>query len=154
MAPETIKSRQETGQRHPNKKSANNNHATMPSRNYAIIAESHDFSTSDTSSGQKRNGVPMQIDGMNGLNGEHSYPGLIGKHPNTRLAIHGGEENAGTEHAAANGLTKTGLAGDYGLDITLRVEISNQDKEGHTEGYGFSIPALDAHAYEGQGTNW
>lgn len=73
---------------------------------------------------------------------------------NPREPLHAGEEHAGTEHPAAAGVNHTGLGGSYGLDVTLRVEISPSDAEGRTEGYGLSIPALDAQGYKGQGTSW
>jgi hypothetical protein len=34
------------------------------------------------------------------------------------------------------------------------VEKNPSDREGRTEGYGFSIPALDVSAYKGQGESW
>ena len=71
-----------------------------------------------------------------------------------RHAIHDGEKNAGTEHPAAQGLVPSGLCGPYGLDVTIRVEISNSDREGRTDGYGFSIPALESGGYAQQGGNW
>ncbi|KAF2129377.1 hypothetical protein P153DRAFT_316272 [Dothidotthia symphoricarpi CBS 119687] len=118
-----------------NKKTIESNHATMPSRNYAIICESTAPTTSTLS-------APAPAPGQTpSLNGSHlSAP--IAKKANPRHAIHDGEQNAGTAHPAAGGLLPTGLCGPFGLDVTLRVEISNQDPEGRTDGYGFSVPAL------------
>jgi hypothetical protein len=66
-----------------------------------------------------------------------------------------GEQGAGTTHPAANGLAPTGLCGPFGLDVCLRVEISNSDREGRTDGYGFSIPGLVVgEALRDQGTRW
>ncbi|KAF2103200.1 hypothetical protein NA57DRAFT_63840 [Rhizodiscina lignyota] len=132
------------------KKTNDANHATMPSRNYAIIAESH--SASEIM--HPTNGVapPTNGEGAEGAdtttvpNGDSKF--------NPRHALHDGEKKAGTDHPAASGVTKTGLGGRYGLDVSLRVEISPNDAQGHTHGYGFSIPALDSSAYEHQGKTW
>lgn len=122
------------------KKTSDGNHATMPSRNYAIIAESHDAATFH---GTATNGATPS---------ENSE--APDRKANPRLPIHNGEKNAGSKHPAANGLQPTGLCGKFGLDVTLRVEISNKDKEGNTEGYGFSIPALESLGYADHGTSW
>jgi hypothetical protein len=124
-------------------KSADNNKATMPSRNYAIITESHSHAAST-------NGI--QTNGVNGTNGVDSAPFTAPKNP--REPLHPGELNAGTDHAAAQGITRTNLAGTDGLDVTIRVEKNPSDPEGHTEGYGFSIPALDVAGYMAQGEKW
>ncbi|KAK4901994.1 hypothetical protein LTR27_000894 [Elasticomyces elasticus] len=119
-------------------KTANTNHATMPSRNYAIICESH-----------------SHTGGTNGVNGHANGESAAFETPkNPREPLHVGEQGAGTGHPAANGVTRTGLAGPNGLDVTIRVEISPSDREGHTQGYGFSIPALESKAYAGQGEKW
>ncbi|KAK4636312.1 hypothetical protein CLAFUW4_01712 [Fulvia fulva] len=135
-------------------KTASNNHATMPSRNYAIIAESH-FHT-----GNQTNGDPA-ANGISGING--AVNGEVSAVPdntnfttpkNPREPLHKGEEKAGTQHPAAGGVQKTGLAGLYGLDVSIKVEIQSGRPEGDTEGYGISIPALDSGAYKGQGSTW
>jgi hypothetical protein len=125
-------------------KTASTNHATMPSRNYAIITESH-----------------SHLAGVNGIangdtNGHVNGSGDAAFEPpkNPREALHMGEKDAGTTHPAANGVRKTGLAGIHGLDVTIRVEINPSDREAHTEGYGFSVPALESAAYRGQGEKW
>ena len=41
-----------------------------------------------------------------------------------------------------------------GLDVTIRVEINPSDREGRTQGYGFSIPALQSGAYKTRGEKW
>ncbi|KAF2207483.1 hypothetical protein CERZMDRAFT_107783 [Cercospora zeae-maydis SCOH1-5] len=125
-------------------KTAKNNHATMPSRNYAIITESHSHTGAPTN-GIATNG---SIDGDTSQNADFTLP------KNMREPIHKGEVQAGTEHPAAGGLKKTGLAGRDGLDVCIRVEIKPGAKEGRTEGYGISIPALESGAYKGQGTTW
>ncbi|KAF2199072.1 hypothetical protein GQ43DRAFT_132697 [Delitschia confertaspora ATCC 74209] len=119
------------------------NHATMPSRNYAIICESSPHGATRSSMG-----APPATSG----DGSVSTPPTVKS--NTRKPIHEGENNAGTGHPAASGLRETGLCGPYGLDVTLRVEINPSDKEGHTDGYGFSVPALDARGFSQQGVTW
>jgi len=104
---------------------ANANHCTMPSRNYAIIAEA-------SSDHAPRNGY------VNGaINGHGPRPqtaAATGKDGHSPL--HLGEEGAGTKHMAASGIDSSGMAG--ALDVTIRVEIDQSDREGRTEGYGFS----------------
>jgi hypothetical protein len=98
----------------------------MPSRNFAIISESHESSAT--------------ANGVNGVNGDHSFSA----DNNPRHAIQAGELNAGTAHPAATGTTYTGLCGPHGLDVAYRVEIDHHDREGHTTGYGLSVPALES----------
>jgi hypothetical protein len=168
---DAVKVRQESGEKGPSKKSGDSNHCTMPSRNYAIIAESRDHSSPLTNG--NGNGI-SPIPYTNGDNGttngtanvgetdpsasnaaaHNSLPAFSTKRANPRLPIHIGELHAGTEHAAASGVKASGLGGEFGLDVTLRVEISNKDREGQTEGYGFSICGLDAKGYAQQGKTW
>ncbi|KAL1306980.1 hypothetical protein AAFC00_005613 [Neodothiora populina] len=176
-------------------KTADSNHCTMPSRNYAIISESHDL-TNSPSLERVANGNGVAHDLNNNstslrppptANGSistagHSANGATiassdpssrpsttgtaedgtsrpataaatdnkgGAAPkiNPRNALHAGEEQAGTQHPAASGLSKTELGGEFGLDVSFRVEISPSDREGHTEGYGLTIPALSAERF-------
>ena len=113
-------------------KSSAANHATMPSRNYAIICESH--AHLDTLA----NGTLTNGDHANAENETFSVSG------NPRHPLHRGEEGAGSTHPAAEGVRRTGLAGMDGLDVTIRVEKNSADTEGHTHGYGLSVPALDS----------
>ena len=130
------------------KKTSDANHACMPSRNYAIICESDKPAASTLS---PPTNAPGQAPSVNGST--LSTP--PSKKDNPRLPMHVGEQSAGTQHPAANGLQSTGLCGPHGLDITLRVEITNSDREGRTDGYGFSIPALQmTEGYKDQGTKW
>lgn len=171
-------------------KSADSNHCTMPSRNYAIIDASHIPSSGRTNgtttnganghaengvngvNGYDTNGTNSQANGVDshtngvstngldghtdGVNGNHRTYGNTNGHTNRangittfprpsnpRNALHAGEAGCGTTHPAASGVKPSGLGGAYGLDVTIRVEISASDKEGHTQGYGFSIPALE-----------
>ena len=112
-------------------KSAEWNKCTMPSRNYACITE-----VESTSADQGRAAIPS-----NGANGAHAEEAAL---RNERFlgndghsSLHWGEEGAGTQHPAADGVSsRSGMTG--GLDISLRVEIDNRDRKGVTEGYGFS----------------
>lgn len=134
------------------KKTAAANHATMPSRNYAIICESATPPSATLSAPAPAPGGAPSINTNGDAASTLSTP--PGKKDNPRLPMHVGEQGAGTKHPAANGLTSTGLCGPYGLDVTLRVEISNSDREGKTDGYGFSIPALISGAFADQGSKW
>jgi hypothetical protein len=124
----------------PDKKTAVSNKVTMPSRNYAIIAESQ---AADT----QRSGI-MEASIASTVS---QHPAEATAKPNMRKAIHDGEKDAGTSHPAATGVDQSGRGGQYGLDVTIRVEINNKDREGKTEGYAFTIPGLDAAAYAAEG---
>jgi PhoD related phosphatase len=144
----------------PKKRTIESNKVTMPSRNYAIITESGgayaepvaapdtepDAINLQTEAGQETTEVNPAS--------KFWHPSAESKSYNMRKAIHEGEKNAGTLHTAAGGLGSSGLGGPFGLDVTLRVEISNKDRDGTTDGYGFTIPGLDSKAYSGQGTVW
>ncbi|KAH9823685.1 hypothetical protein Tdes44962_MAKER04537 [Teratosphaeria destructans] len=125
-------------------KTAAKNHATMPSRNYAIITESHSHT------GAQTNGAAPVTNDMDGERKDQQF------HPskNPREPLHMGEQEAGTKHPAASGVNRTGLLDVHSLDVAIRVEKNPSDREGHTEGYGFSIPALASGAYAGQGKKW
>ncbi|AEO54125.1 hypothetical protein MYCTH_2296300 [Thermothelomyces thermophilus ATCC 42464] len=71
-----------------------------------------------------------------------------GKHDNSkdgRLPLHGGEENCGTKHKAADP-ARHGRDSDGSLDVCIWVEIDQHDPAGRTQGYGLTVPAL---AYNG-----
>ncbi|PSN61804.1 hypothetical protein BS50DRAFT_592740 [Corynespora cassiicola Philippines] len=137
----------------PDSKTSDSNHATMPSRNYAIIAESNPHPTATSSAPHPSAGGAPTANGNGHAPEQTSSPPAPKQ--NARKPIHVGEEGAGTGHPAATGLQATGLCGTYGLDVTLRVEISPSDREGHTDGYGFSIPALEVNnAYAEHGSKW
>lgn len=189
----TAEQRKATNQDPASKKTSAGNHATMPSRNYAIIEESHSPEEILASAGghngsngvngtHATDGITNGTNGINGVNDTHGTNGINGanheingtngihnatngipisqhpiattKKPNMRKPIHEGEKNAGTGHAAANGYDRSGLGGQYGLDVTLKVEISNKDREGQTEGYGLTIPYLDCAGYSDAGSKW
>ena len=112
---------------------ADTNHCTMPSRNYAIINEA----VSDQYQG---NG---QINGV--VNGHHHSAELaVSTGKDGHYPLHIGEEGAGTKYAAASGLASSGMVG--GLDVSIRVEINQSDPEGRTEGYGFTSKLWSPHS--------
>ncbi|KAF2277310.1 uncharacterized protein EI97DRAFT_395944 [Westerdykella ornata] len=142
------------------RKTSDWNHATMPSRNYAIIAESNPTPTLSSSAPAPAQGAaptpvePNASTGAVSAQQTHSSSPPPDKRYNHRKPIHAGEHGAGTEHPAAQGLTATGLCGPYGLDVTLRVEIRQGDPAGRTDGYGFSVPALEGGGFVEQGERW
>ena len=103
------------------------NKCTMPSRNYAIITENYPSISEPNGSA---NGHPK---------GDKAE-GPASHVKNGHSPLHQGEEGAGTTHPAASGMSRGTLVG--GLDVSFRVEMDRHDREGRTEGYGFSIPAL------------
>ncbi|RAL09303.1 uncharacterized protein BO97DRAFT_172133 [Aspergillus homomorphus CBS 101889] len=105
-------------------KSASWNKVTMPSRNFACITEIEPLYTNGdvpVAPNEQASSFPLAKDG-------HS-------------PLHQGEAEAGSSHPAADGYTSSGSM-PGGLDIAIRVEINPQNREGATDGYGFSIPAL------------
>lgn len=106
-------------------KGASWNRVTMPSRNYACLTEV----VTPASNGD----AGLETAKLDRLPKD-------GHHP-----LHKGEVDAGTTHRAADGFSNdSGMHG--GLDVSIRVEIDPQDRQGATEGYGFSIPPLTATA--------
>jgi hypothetical protein len=127
------------------KKTADKNHATMPSRNYAIISESRlrnppGSSKPEHQASEHQGYVPGDSRQDVAVAPEMSQ--VLDKKYNHRKPIHKGEQGAGTAHPAAQGIEPSGLAGPDGLDVCLRVEVHKGDREGWTEGYGFSVPGL------------
>lgn len=102
-------------------KAANWNLCTMPSRNYAVIAEAEAGGISSVNGNAQANEAPIP-----------TAPAAKDGHS----PLHKGEEGAGTEHVFASRMDTGPFAG--GLDVSIRVEIDPQDLEGKTEGYGFS----------------
>jgi PhoD related phosphatase len=140
----------------PKKKTMHSNKVTMPSRNYAILEESGGPTSTSTAAPPAPGETPEAATSPSSGNvdGRLWHPSNEPGSYNMRKAINEGEKNAGSQHAASSGLKPSGLGGPYGLDVTLRVEISNEDGEGHTEGYGFTVPGLDSTAYKSQGSKW
>ncbi|KAI9767188.1 MAG: hypothetical protein M1840_005787 [Geoglossum simile] len=113
-------------------KTAKYNHCTMPSRNFAIISESAPSNTLHLTNGAS-SGSPTTPPTDNSNRRRRD-----GHHP-----LHAGEENAGTAHPAASGVDNSGLFAELGdgggLDVVYRVEINaKRDRDGRTEGYGFT----------------
>ncbi|EKG13474.1 Alkaline phosphatase D-related protein [Macrophomina phaseolina MS6] len=79
----------------------------------------------------------------NGEGGSEPVSSPPGPKQNPRKALHDGEKGCGTAHPAASGVDPSGLGGRYGLDISFRVEVSNKDREGRTDGYGLCVPGLE-----------
>ncbi|KAF2154884.1 hypothetical protein K461DRAFT_103718 [Myriangium duriaei CBS 260.36] len=111
-------------------KSGDSNHCTMPSRNYALIAESR-VTQQQQHQQQQQNGA--QTNGVTAFE----------RSTNARDPMHEGEKSCGTVHSAAGEeMAPSGLGGEFGLDVCIRVEIDQSDREGRTKGYGLSIPGL------------
>lgn len=111
------------------------NHCTMPSRNYAIITENPP--AENAAPNGTANGQPL---GSDPAVPPHHMSRAERAEKDGHSFLGAGEEGAGTKHAAASGVHRGTLQG--GLDVSLRVEIDGHDREGTTEGYGFSIPSL------------
>ncbi|KAI2783542.1 hypothetical protein F4815DRAFT_355213 [Daldinia loculata] len=113
-------------------KTRSSNNVTMPSRNYAVLTENSPNNRGGATNGYaepaEANSSENQFNGKDG----HSY-------------LSKGELGAGTKHKAANFETH-GKDNDGGLDVCIRVEIDQHDKEGKTEPYGLTIPALNYEA--------
>lgn len=108
-------------------KTAGHNKCTMPSRNFAMIAEN-----------SPNNRAAAGANGTDGANGEvdaGKFKGKDGHH-----ALHQGEVSSGTEHKAAGDLF--GGGNDGSLDIRINVEKDQHDAEGATQGYGLTVPRL------------
>ncbi len=114
-------------------KTANFNHVTMPSRNWAMITEN----AKPSMNGNAPNG--QQVDGTELLRQSTQSP------KDGHSWLHDGEVDAGTKHKAAD-QAQHGKGSDGSLDVAIRVEMDQHSKEGRTEHYGMTIPLLN---YEG-----
>ncbi|KAK0630151.1 hypothetical protein B0T17DRAFT_506648 [Bombardia bombarda] len=137
-------------------KTAKHNLVTMPSRNFAIITENspnnaHNGAPAPAAS----NGAAPDLLAPPNLDGEHGAPlgssaghstrskvSAIRPSKDAHFAISAGEVDAGTKHKAASPI-EHGKGSDGSLDVCIRVEINQHDRQGRTEGYGLSIPTLD-----------
>ncbi|KAL9130592.1 MAG: hypothetical protein Q9217_001252 [Psora testacea] len=113
-------------------RTANSNNCTMPSRNYAIITEAPVTEIANGSANGHVVGNGTASPPFAGAENTHKKDG--------HSPVHSGEVGAGTRHVAASGVHRGAMPG--GLDVSIRVEIDQHDREGKTEGYGFSIPSL------------
>lgn len=130
-------------------KTNTSNSVTMPSRNYAIISEnpiphppaSISANGVSTSSNIANDGITHhELENQRPSSKASSFAGG-GARPKTKpkdghAPVTVGEEGAGSTHAVATGMDQGALAG--GLDVSIRVEIDQHDREGLTVGYGFS----------------
>ncbi len=108
-------------------KTASFNHCTMPSRNFAMLAENSPNNAATATA--------------TGADAGASASKFIGKDGHSELCQ--GELNAGTEHKSANDET-FGLGNDGGLDVRINVEIDQHSAEGRTQAYGITVPRLQA----------
>jgi len=116
------------------KKTAGYNNVTMPSRNFAAITENspnHDAPAAPTAA------LPG---GSKAEWGDGPTASQLATKDGTSF-MHAGEVAAGTEHKAAS--DKHGNGNDGGLDICFFVEIDHRDRQGRTERYGLTVPALE-----------
>ncbi|KAM5356112.1 hypothetical protein ACJ41O_002758 [Fusarium nematophilum] len=110
-------------------KTANHNHCTMPSRNFATITEN------------SPNNPDVHANGSAGENGaEVSEQTFVGN--DGHKFLHKGEVSSGTSHRAASRQTH-GKGNDGTLDVCINVEIDQHNPEGRTEMYGLTVPLLN-----------
>jgi hypothetical protein len=100
------------------------NHCTMPSRNFAIIAESTKPHNIPRANGAPYSSLPVPSNVTATATGKNGH-----------FALHAGEEAAGTKHPAASGVDESGIFAELGvgggLDVTFRVEIdAKRDRDG------------------------
>lgn len=122
-------------------KTAGFNHVTMPSRNYAMLAENspHNATVANGVGPQTNgDGHPVEANGTEPSHSEKAHS-FIGKDGHSKL--HLGEVDSGTKHRAAT-MDGHGRAADGSLSVRINVEINQHDKEGHTQAYGLTVPLL------------
>lgn len=120
-------------------KTSSSNHVTMPSRNWAMITENSGPARPVASA----NGAQDYT--ANGYASNGNVDGHAATAPKVKDGhswLHSGEVNAGTQHKAADS-DRHGRATDGSLDVCIRVEKDQHDKEGHTQSYGITIPWLE-----------
>ena len=133
----------------PSKRTGDANHATMPSRNYALLTEARALAGPNGAAAVPNGTTTATANGTGGeVNGEKGADPAMTTAPRAptapngarrtdgHQALHAGEDGAGTKHMVASGLHSGALPG--GLDVSYRVEIDQHDREGKTEGYGLS----------------
>lgn len=108
-------------------KTADHNHCTMPSRNFAMLTENSPNNAAAATNGEAQ------------LDGEAPAPqSFVGKDGHSEMSQ--GELHAGTKHKSAS--DAHGRGNDGSLDIRINVEIDQHSAEGETEAYGLSVPVL------------
>ncbi|CAL3968856.1 unnamed protein product [Diplocarpon coronariae] len=115
-------------------KTSSSNNVTMPSRNWAVITENSSTAAQKPAANGNggANGVPER---------EHSFTGPSPRAKDGHSWLHEGEVDAGTLHKAADS-SRHGKDTDGSLDVCIRVEVDQHDKEGRTQSYGMTIPPL------------
>ncbi len=117
-------------------KTSNSNNVTMPSRNWAVITENAGEASKQhpvaNGNGSAPTGTP---------NGAAPSRQSTPKARDGHSWLHDGEVDAGTKHKAAD-TTKHGKDTDGSLDVCIRVEMDQHDREGKTQSYGMTIPIL------------
>jgi hypothetical protein len=106
-------------------KTADHNHSTMPSRNFAMLTEN---SPNNATSGTTNNNAAEDPDAS----------AFIGRDGHSQM--HPGEVHAGTKHKSASG--SHGCGNDGSLDIRINVELDQHSAEGETQPYGLTVPLL------------
>lgn len=111
-------------------KTANHNHCTMPSRNFAMLTENSPHNQPNANS-----------DGAAAAdaNADATSKKFEGKDGHSEL--HQGEVGAGTAHKAASD-ELFGRGHDGSIDIRINVEMDQHDSDGRTQAYGLTVPRL------------
>lgn len=122
-------------------KTANHNQVTMPSRNFAMLTENSPNNPprqrpTTAANGSTEHGNGNEAASVSAVSGRMSVKSKDG-----HLPIHLGEVDCGTKHRAASAQDH-GQENDGSLDICIRVEIDQHDREGRTESYGLTVPTL------------
>ncbi|KAL5630726.1 hypothetical protein BROUX41_000598 [Berkeleyomyces rouxiae] len=115
-------------------RTSKNNHCTMPSRNFSILTENSPL-RGHTQNGYGYNQAtpseaPTTTQGT-------KFEGVSGHGPMCQDEIH-----AGTQHKAAD-FAAHGKGNDGSLDVVIYVEMEQTDRQGHTCGYGVTVPTLE-----------
>ncbi|KAG6017207.1 hypothetical protein E4U54_008046 [Claviceps lovelessii] len=113
-------------------RTADHNHCTMPSRNYAMLTENSPNNANATNA-ITTNDAESLVD-----RAQPDGPSFVGKDGHSEL--HQGELHAGSKHASAS--DAHGRRNDGSLDIRINVEIDQHSAEGKTQAYGLSVPQL------------
>lgn len=125
-------------------KTANHNQVTMPSRNFAMLTENSPNNPPrqrPTTGATGATGANGSVDQANGTSAASVKTRVSTKSKDAHLPIHSGEVDCGTKHRAASAQDH-GQENDGSLDICIRVEIDQHDREGRTESYGLTVPTL------------
>lgn len=122
-------------------KTANHNQVTMPSRNFAMLTENSPNNPARQRPTTAANSGAEQANGHEAASVSAKSGRVSVKSKDAHLPIHPGEVDCGTKHRAASAHDH-GQENDGSLDICIRVEIDQHDREGRTESYGLTVPTL------------